>query len=251
MNEELITEKLNEINSITDMETRRPTIPVSIALQEAEDLQDWAMKDKEVLCKAGLDFKLVTDLSARAEVLRRSQTSWSNEYKAYQDCQAQWKIEALAAYNLRDELVHHFYHAFYNISSEYSKVQRIAEGNTHADMIQDLSDLAGLGKNNTAALEAIGVDLSLLDLAGSKSSELAGLLAKVNGSLRETSPKLEIRNKAYTHLKTAVDEIRRVGQYTFWRNDTRLKGYLSPYLKRANQNQKRKLSQKVAENLSK
>ncbi len=250
MNEELISEKLNEINSITDKETGRPTIPVSIALQEAEDLQDWALKDKEALCKAGLDFKLVTELRATAEVLRRSQTKWSNEYKQFQECQAQWKIDAPAAYNLRDELIHHFYFALYKQPGEYSKVQRIAEGNTHADMIQDLSDLAGLGKKNMAALEAIGMDLSLLDLASSKSSELAGLLAKVNGSLRETSPKLEIRNKAYTHLKVAVDEIRRVGQYVFWRDDTRLKGYASPYLKRANQTQKRKITQKEAESAS-
>jgi len=99
---------------------------------------------------------------------------------------------------------------------------------------------------HTAELEAIGMDLGLLDLARSKSSELADLLAKVNGSIRETSPKLEIRNKAYSHLKEAVDEIHRVGQYVFWRNDAKLKGYISPYLKRMNQNQKRKLSQKEA-----
>ena len=246
MSEELIAEKLNEINSMTDIETGRPTIPVSIALQEAEDLHGWCMKDKEVLTKAGLDFTLVTDLKARAGALRQSQTNWSNEYKEYQDCQAQWKIEAPAAYNLRDELVHHFYHAFYNLQGEYAKVQRIAEGYSHADMIQDLSDLAGLGMKNTAELEAIGMDLNLLELAKTKSSELAGLLAKVNGSLRETSPKLEIRNKAYFHLKEAVDEIRRVGQYVFWRNEVRLKGYISPYLRRMNKNQKKKISEKVA-----
>ena len=34
-----------------------------------------------------------------------------------------------------------------------------------------------------------------------------------------------MRDKAYTHLKQAVDQVRECGQYVFWRNEARLKGY--------------------------
>jgi len=240
MSEQLITEKLNELNSITDNETGKPTLPVSVALQEAVDLMDWCIKDKEELVRAGLDWKLVEDIPIRTGALRISQSKRQSEYKAYQDCQAQWKIEAPVAYNLRNELVHHFYHALYSLPSEYSKVQRISEGFSHADMIQDLMDLYELGQKHTALLEAIGMDLKLLDEARKKSFELSELLAKVNGVNRETSPKLKLRDKAYSHLKEAVDEIRRAGQYVFWKNEVRFKGYASLYVKRNNSKSKTK-----------
>jgi hypothetical protein len=222
MSEELITAKLNELDSITDMETGKPTIPIKNALQEAEDLSKWCMQDKETLIRAGLDWKLAEDLPIRTDALRVCQAKWAAEYKNYQDCQAEWKVASPEAFNLRDELVHHFYHALYNNPNEYAKVQRIAEGGSNADMIQDLIDLSELGMKHTKELEAINLDLNLLDVARAKSFELADLLARVNSALRESNPVLEIRNKAYTHLKEAVDEIRRVGQYVFWRNDEKL-----------------------------
>lgn len=48
---------------------------------------------------------------------------------------------------------------------------------TNADMIQDLSDLAALGKANTEPLIKIGMDLTLLDKAEKLSGEMAKLLA--------------------------------------------------------------------------
>ncbi len=240
MSEELITAKLDEINSSTELEPTKPTLPVSIALQEAENLFDWCTKDKEALVMAGLDWSLVDDLQTRAGALRVAQAKWSSEYKSYQDCQAEWKIEAPAAFNMRDELVHHFYHALFNNPNEYAKVQRIDEGTTNADMIQDLMDLSELGMKHTTELESIGMDLALLDDARAKSFELAELLAKVNGSVQETSPTLEIRDKAFVHLKVAVDEIRRVGQYVFWRNNLKLKGYVSRYFRTINQRSRKK-----------
>jgi hypothetical protein len=240
MTEELITAKLNELDSITDMETGAPTIPVSVALQEAENLFNSCTTDKEVLIRAGLDWKLAEDLPLRTDALRVSQTNWKTEYKSYQDCQEEWKVASPAAYNLRDELVHYCYHAFYNKPGEYAKVRRIDEGSTNADMIQDLIELSALGMKHTSELEAIGLDLSLLDTARAKSFELADLLAKVNGALSGTSPMLSIRNKAYTHLKEATDEIRRVGQFAFWRNEDRLGEYVSQYSRKLKQARKKK-----------
>ncbi|MCH9008526.1 hypothetical protein IIA29_11070, partial [candidate division KSB1 bacterium] len=42
-----------------------------------------------------------------------------------------------------------------------------------------------------------------------------------------------MRDKAYTHLKQAVDQVRECGQYVFWRNEARLKGYGSRYFRKA------------------
>ena len=114
-------------------------------------------------------------------------------------------------------------------------------------MIQDLFDLAELGKYQREELENIGYDLSKLDEARVKSLSLSKLRSEVNGTYKEASPLIELKNKAYLHLKEAVDEIRRVGQYVFWRNEPRLKGYSSQYISRLNRERKKKM-EKIEKN---
>jgi hypothetical protein len=164
----------------------------------------------------------------------------AKEYKSLELAQKEWGEKSPAAYELRDELLHHFFHAFYKLPDLYSRTQKIAEGNTHADMIQDLSDLAALGRANTQPLKSIGIDLSLLDKAATLSEQMAVLLANSNGKKLEDNKLRILRDKAYTHMKEAVDEIRRCGQYVYWKDEQRYKGYISHYLKRRNQAGKEK-----------
>ena len=45
------------------------------------------------------------------------------------------------------------------------------------------------------------------------------------------------------HLKEAVNEIRCVGQYVFWKDERKLKGYSSAYLSKKNKAYNRKDSE--------
>ena len=232
MSKEAFESKKAAIEAIAKEKTLYPNMPVSIALQEAEDLQVWCVPDNEPLIKAGLNWSLVEDLPSRTEALRYVQSLWQKEFKSLEEAQKQWKLQSPAAYDLRDELLHHFFHAFYNFPNLYSHTQQIAEGNTHADMIQDLSDLAALGKDNKEPLNAISVDLSLLDKAETTSAAMAKLLAASNGNKLEDNELRILRDRAFTHMKEAVDEIRRCGQYVFWKDEQRHKGYTSRYMKK-------------------
>lgn len=176
----------------------------------------------------------------RIDALKLSHTAWRKVYKSFQECQEQWKVASPEAFNLRDELLQYFYHALYNLPAEYAKVKRISVGSTNADMIQDLIELSELGKDHISKLEAVGLDLKLLDKARASSFELGKLLVKVIGAQSDTNPKIELRNKAYTHLKEAVDEIRRHGQFAFWRKENRLSHYASRYLRKMNEPRKQK-----------
>jgi hypothetical protein len=232
MSQEIYQSKKGEIDAISDKDTLTPNIPVDTALQEGENLNVWCQDDKEALLKAGLNWKLVEDLSLRIAALRYIESMWQKDFKSKEEAQIRWAAESPAAYDLRDELVHHFYHAFYEMPDLYARTQRIDEGNTHADMIQDLSDLAALGKANTAPLKAKNIDLTLLDKAEKLSGEMAKLLAEANGKKMQDNNLLITRNKAYTFMKKAIDEIRRNGQYAFWKNPQRYKGYISIYHKK-------------------
>lgn len=222
------------IEAIAADQAIEPQMPVAIALQEAEDLKTWCTTDREVLTKVGLDWAVVDSLGKRIGACRYIQSEWQQEYNTQEESQRRWTMESPKAFDLRDELVHHCYHAFHNIPDLYSKVQKIAEGSGNADMIQDLSDLSVLGKANRAPLEKVGVNMQLFDLAATTADAMGLLLSQANGSRLSGNALKVNRDKAYTYLKQAVDEIRRNGQYAFYRNEERKKGYVSRYLQKKN-----------------
>lgn len=211
------------------VEPKTPNIPISTMLQEAEDLHVWCQEDKAALVAAGLDWNLVDSLPFRASALRRYQSEWNKEYQMQEEAEKEWMNVSPAAYELRDELVHHCLFAFRNQPDLLAKVQQIAAGGGHADMIQDLSDLSLLGAANPEPLNTISVDLNLFITAGDMAEEMADVLARSNGQKNSAKEGRILRDKAYTYLKGAVDEIRRCGQYVFWRTNDRKKGYISRY----------------------
>lgn len=149
-----------------------------------------------------------------------------------EEAQQEWKIQSPEAFDLRDELLHIFYFAFRKDEVLLNRVRAIAEGDSNADMIQDLNDLSVLGKANIDAVKAVGAKPALLDQAATKADEMANLLAAANGDRAEQSETKTIRDKAYTHLKQLIDEVREAGRFLFWRNPDRYKGYTSKYRKK-------------------
>ncbi len=119
------------------------------------------------------------------------------------------------AYRKRSDLIAH--------------VRAIADGEGNSDMIQDLSEISALGKANPEQLTKANFDLTQLDLAEQRSNELADLLAKANGSRLDNSKAKDMRDRAYTQLKVAMNEIRDTGKYAFRKNPERFKGYISKY----------------------
>ncbi|NJN28597.1 MAG: hypothetical protein HC819_22775 [Cyclobacteriaceae bacterium] len=228
--------KLKEIEAIADSEVKIPGTPIGEYVQEAENLAEWAKMDKAKLEKAGLDWALLEDVPIRAGACRYAQSIWARDRQSIEEAQKEWKEKSPAAFDLRDELVHHFTFAFRKDPSLISKVQKIREGSSNADMLQDLSDLHILGTEQMGLLKAIGYDTKQLQVAANTSDELSVVLARSNGKKSEDDAPKQTRDKAYTFLKQAVDEIREVGQYLFYRDNDRKKGYVSTYRKRRRYN---------------
>lgn len=226
--------KKNAIAAITDEQLKSPTMPVDVFVQEAENLHTWCQQDKDALTGAGLDWNLAADLPVRCGACREAQSVWFKTRFSREEAQAEWNSKSPAAYDLRDQLLHDLRYAFRNSPDLLSRLANIDEGSGHADMIQDLNDISVLAKEQTALLEKIKFDLSKLDTAANTAKEMADLLSKATMGRADNSKERITRDKAYTYLKQAVDEIRQCGQYIFWRDETRLKGYVSQYFKNRN-----------------
>lgn len=217
------------IEAISGKDVKAPNMPVAEAVQEAENLAQWCIDDKEKLVAAGLDWSLAEQLPERAGACRYVQSIWMRELRTREEAQQEWNEKSPGAFDLRDELVHHFLHAFRQQPDLVGKVRTIADGGSNADMLQDLSDLYYLGKANQDLLEAISFDMDLLEKARQWSAELSEVLAKANGERSDNSMEKMLRDKAYTYMKAAMDEIRMHGKYAFWRDESRKKGYISIY----------------------
>ena len=223
-----------ELSAITPEDVKNPSIPVSVYIQEAEDLKVWAEEDKAVLIKHGLDWKFVQAIPIRAGALREAQSLWNKVFRSQEEAEKEWLEKAPGAFELRDSLLSAFRYAFRKDEALLAKVALVAEGATREDMIQDLNDLAVLGKDNLPLLQAIKMEPAKLTLAATTSDEMAELLAGAKSETGSVPEKLEIRNKAYTYLKEAVDEVRACGKYAFAGDKSRLKGYRSEFIRKYN-----------------
>ena len=225
--------KIEVIKAIPDDQITPPnSIPVKYYIQEAEYLYTWCQEDKEELTARGLDWTVVEDLPVRCGALRRAQSNWRDDRFTREEAEKIWLRESSLGYDLRNEMVHHFYYAFRDAPVLLGKINDIYEDRTHSGLIQGLNDLNVIGMSNQELLTKIGFDLTLLDLAMQKADELAPMYAEAFRDREDYSEVKRIRDQAFTHVKEAVDMIRQCGQYVFWRNAARVKGYRSNYLRR-------------------
>lgn len=210
---------------------QNPNMPVNISIQEAEDTYYWGNIHRDQLAKAGLDVAIIDSILARTGALQYCQSIWMQEFDEKAETEKQWKELSPLAFTLRDELLHFSRFAFRSDPALTKQVKRIAEGHTNADMIQDLSDLALLGKANTEALTTVGLDLTKLDTAETYAESLGFLLANVNGARSGNKPSKEMRDRAFTYLKQGIDAIRATGQFVFWKDEEMAKHYASAYFR--------------------
>ncbi|MBL7966891.1 MAG: hypothetical protein JNK09_07805 [Prolixibacteraceae bacterium] len=211
-----------------------PVLPIDVFVQEAENLFHWCADDQAQLVHAGLNWELVTSLPVRAGACREAQSRWIKERNVRQEAEQLWKDQSPAAFDLRDQLIHSFRYAFRKDEGLLSRVEEIAQGNTNSDMVQDLNDLAVLGLGNLDLLSTINFDGDLLNTATELADQMGDLLGAANGERKKDSEAMDIRDRAYTYLKEAVDEIRECGKFVFWRNPDRQKGYISDFWKAKN-----------------
>lgn len=222
-------EEKEKLLAIPKKEVREPDMPVSESIKEAKALALWATDDKDRLLYRGLDITLIVALNPRSGALSYQQGNWISDTKTRQRALEEWTKQNPLGYDQRAILFHFLRFAYRDDRKLMRRIDEIAEGGGHDDMIQDLMSLSLLGQKNIGLLEKINFDLTKLDEAATLSKTLSDLLALNNDGQEKASPEKNLRDRAFTHLKKAVDEIRLYGKAEFWREPERLKGYSSDY----------------------
>ena len=212
---------------------RPPKISLDTYLQDARYLHGWCLEDRAALVRVGLDWGLVEDLPARIDATTEAQTVWRNALVAKGTARERWEVESRAGYDLRDELIHTMRFAYRREEDRQRFLDHVSKGTSHANMIQDLCDLSVAARHNPDPLIAVGMDPAKIDEAARMSDELGSLLAEMYTEERRGTLDLRLqRNRAYTHLKEAVDEIRTCGRFAFRKNETRRRGYMGEQKKK-------------------
>ena len=216
------------LESLPLNQVKLPNQPIYSFAASTETLAVDANEDRDILAAAGLDVSLIDDLVTLSGALRHCQAVWMSEYRARQEAQKEWLDQSPAAFGMRDELLHHFSFAYRKDDNVLKKVMRIREGETNADMVQDLIELAVLGEKYPEPLSAINFDPARLEQARTASQAMAELLAASNGAAGETSANKLMRDKAFTLLLEKESGVREFGRYVFWKNEEKLAKYYRP-----------------------
>jgi hypothetical protein len=226
--------KLDTLMSIPPDKVLHPgPEPVHVFLQEAVNLYHASLDDMEILLSGGLRRELVEDLPARISALREAEGIWI----ASQIDDAQTKSfrakKTAEALSYRERLLRtlRFVHGDTQIIMRlYAAARR---DKSSAALVQSLCDLAAAGRELMPGKPDSIITAELLDEAVEKAADLAKILACGATEKLAGSRELNIRNRAYTHLREAVDEVRRHGKFVFHEEPVKKKRYSSDYMRKA------------------
>ena len=229
MNESSYETLLPQILNISDDAIKQPNLPIATFIQEASDLTEWVREDIDELSTAGIDASIVETLSMQTKALIHAQSICVTQQISTDQKYQQYQVERAQAETLRDELTTAFRFAFGDHPDLLKQIKSKRGRGSIAALVQDLYQLSILGKDHQEKLSAIGFNLQQLDLAATSSQLLSQLHATVTQQKTQKTNNRKIRNKAYTLLKTTVEQVRAAGKYVFRNHPSRLRGYKSAH----------------------
>jgi hypothetical protein len=216
---------LDEIRSTPAPGTVDFSIPIRPFIQIAATIVELAKRDAQELTKTNYDVAKIDRLELLVELLRVTSAQY-NDIKFEQPAQSRkFKQLRQKAKDLRADILAAMDLAFAEDQNLLGKLAKIREGDSAADLIQDLSDIAVIAGKNAELLKAINFDLASIDTIPDLCTQLSQLLAQ--STLDKSARPVEKTDldRIYDQLEKMLVEVNRVGRYTF-RDD---QGYATTY----------------------
>jgi hypothetical protein len=194
-------------DEIREDHIKNPGMPAKHYMQQCLALHQRLEKEKETLAAGGMALDVVAKIPAMVGACRETfsqhsmitfpdNTSQRAFAVAYKECEA-----------LLYDLIEAMRYAFRNYPELIARIRIIKEGSSYADAIQDLNDVAVLGRENRELLEAVNYDTSTIDQAARLAKTLGELRAKATVD-NSTDPTLRLnRARSFSLLKSTIDEL--------------------------------------------
>jgi hypothetical protein len=231
-NETIFQSLLSEINAVTPERLQSPYMPIDAFCADAAAVGEAAVHNRGAFEGIGFDGSHIDSIANRVAALRAAEAEWRNNAHELEEIEIQWREMCQEATELRAFLVHWFRYACRADNKAVSRLREIEQGNTQADLMQDMEELANFGQKHADALAAINFDLTMVAKAGELSHAMTQASATSRRESLEDSQLRLLRDKAYTLLKEAVDEVRVAAKALFWRDETTMALFRSGYTRR-------------------
>jgi hypothetical protein len=217
-----------------------PDLPAHVAFQECQDLLTFIDKDPEVRAEidsVGLPSDHLPSLALALAAARQAQSDWA-AVRSPRKPEEQAQLEAEGR-SLRSEAAAACRFTLRADRLAQGAVDRIMEGDSIPDLVQDLEDLASLVEQH---LDRFAHNRKFdapckVPVLRSKAQEIRLGLAtfRTADAKREA---LDLRNRAWTHFDHLLTELRQAGQYAFL-GTPMVREFQSEYNRRKRQARKR------------
>lgn len=219
------------------------TVPVNVLVRETHDTVRCARVDADLLATINYSSEKTDNLEQRAAACQEAESLWLEENHCANNAEEVWADLREQVNEAKFDTIHTYRYAYRNDENLLDAISDIADGNTHADSMQDISDLVVLGRKHPDPLNSINFDLTNLDALEKLGADASDALAIANENRLSGSEAKLLRDKSYTYLKEGIDELRAAGKYIFRKDEKKLKRYQSKYWKKRNYTYKKETSE--------
>ena len=208
-----------------------PNLPRDVIAHESRGARQQALEDREALEAAALDFGMVESITQREGAFVYAWSKWDQSRMASEQHRKAWKEIEPQVYADYARLNNACRYAYGDDADAMRIVRKVAEGSRHSDKVDDVANLCLLGKSKPQALQRINFPVAELEVMELRARRAGDLLADA-GVTREERTMKDIRDRAYTYLKQAVDAIRDCGKYVFYTDPDKAAAYASDFSRR-------------------
>ena len=228
-------EELDLLNTVPDNEVKYPSMPIAVYIQEAYDLYTFSVDDLPQLLAAGLSPGLHESLAARVDLCAKAQSAWASVQATNLV-----KEELEEGRQFMAKLVRQYRYALRKHPKHLKLIRRMASERSNAALFQNLLTMAIIGEEDHELFLPPGLDPALPARARYLSEYLPSRYAEYTSEQKSGYDSRLLRDRAFTLLKQAVDELRVCGRYVFANNPHHYQGYCSDYMKKKASKQKKR-----------
>ncbi len=225
---ECYEEMVPRLKAMEFTRVREPDMPLDVVVHEGEVFRVLASQDSHLFEKVGLDLSIIEELRKTVACFAVANAKCAAMRQQKKEAVRVWLEEQKTGFELRRECLQAQLFAFRNNDEAREKLKRIRRKNGHAAMIQDLRNLAQLGKTYKDDLASINFDMNRITLLEETADRLGKLRAAAFSSENRNEEQL-IRNKAFTYMRMLMTEIKVYVRYVFYDNPDRQRQYASAY----------------------